>query len=50
VLRIGVTDAGGPEGAAVEVQDSFAIPLDELRDATRAPMTGNFGPVVGQRV
>ena len=38
VLRIGVTDAGGPDGAAVEVQDSFAIPLDELRAANRAPL------------
>lgn len=49
VLRIGVTDAGGPEGAALDVQDSFSIPLDELRGAFRAPLSENFGPVVGQR-
>jgi hypothetical protein len=50
VLRIGVTDAGGPDGAAVEVQDSFTIPLDELRAASRSPMADHFGPVVGQRI
>jgi phosphoribosylformylglycinamidine synthase len=49
VLRIGVTDAGGPDGAAVEVQDSFTIPLDELRGVFQAPMSETFGPVVGQR-
>ena len=48
VLRIGVTDAGGPDGAAVEVQDSFVIPLDEVRETFRAPMSETFGPVVGQ--
>ena len=47
VLRIGVTDAGGPDGAAVEVQDAFTIPLDELRAGFRAPMADAFGPVVG---
>jgi phosphoribosylformylglycinamidine synthase len=49
VRRIGVTEAGGPAAAAVEVQDSFTIPLDELREANRAPMRDHFGPVVGQR-
>jgi len=48
VLRIGVTDAGGADGATVQVQDSFTIPLDELRAVSRAPMTDNFGAVVGQ--
>jgi phosphoribosylformylglycinamidine synthase len=48
VLRIGVTDAGGPDGAALEVQDSFVIPLDELRGVFRAPMIEHFGAVVGQ--
>jgi phosphoribosylformylglycinamidine synthase len=47
VLRIGVTDAGGPDGAAVEAQGAFTIPLDELRSGFRAPMTDAFGPVVG---
>lgn len=47
VLRIGVTDAGGPDGAAVEVQGAFTIPLEELRAGFRAPMTEAFGPVVG---
>jgi phosphoribosylformylglycinamidine synthase len=46
-LRIGVTDAGGPDGAAVEAQGAFTIPLDELRAGFRAPMTDAFGPVVG---
>ena len=44
VLRIGVTDAGGPDGAAVEVQDSFTIPLEELRDGFRAPMSDALRP------
>jgi phosphoribosylformylglycinamidine synthase subunit PurL len=48
VLRIGVTDAGGADGAAVEVQDSFSIPLEELRGTFRAPLSEHFGPVVGQ--
>ncbi|MGE3447055.1 MAG: phosphoribosylformylglycinamidine synthase subunit PurL, partial [Microbacteriaceae bacterium] len=47
VLRIGVTDAGGPDGAAVEVQGAFTIPLEELRAGFRAPMAEAFGPVVG---
>ena len=49
VLRIGVTDAGGPEGAALDVQGAFSIPLAELREAFQAPMREAFGPVVGQR-
>jgi phosphoribosylformylglycinamidine synthase len=47
VLRIGVTDAGGASGAELEVQGAFAIPLDELRGAFRAPMQDAFGPAVG---
>jgi phosphoribosylformylglycinamidine synthase II len=50
VLRIGVTDAGGPDGAAVEVQDTFTISLAELRTGFQATMSDAFGPVVGQRV
>ena len=46
-MVIGVTDAGGPEGASVEVQGAFTIPLEELRAAFRAPMAEAFGPVVG---
>jgi phosphoribosylformylglycinamidine synthase len=49
VLRIGVTDAGGPDGATVEVQDSFAISLVELRTGFQATLSDAFGPVVGQR-
>jgi phosphoribosylformylglycinamidine synthase len=49
VLRIGVTDAGGASGAELEVQGAFAIPLEELRGAFRAPLSAAFGPVVGQR-
>ena len=49
VLRIGVTDAGGPDGGAVEVQDSFVLPLEELRSGYRGAMSEAFGPVVGQR-
>jgi phosphoribosylformylglycinamidine synthase len=48
VLRIGVTDAGGPEGATLEVQDSFSIPLEELRGAFRSPLRDALGRVVGQ--
>ena len=46
VMRIGVTDA---VGAQVEVQDAFTIPLEDLRDAVRGPMSTAFGAVVGQR-
>jgi phosphoribosylformylglycinamidine synthase len=49
VLRIGVSDAGGADGAAVDVQGVFSIPLAELRDAYRAPLAEAFGAVVGQR-
>jgi hypothetical protein len=44
-----VSDAGGPEGAAVDVQGIFSVLLDDLRTAYRAPMADAFGPVVGQR-
>jgi phosphoribosylformylglycinamidine synthase len=43
VLRIGVSDTGG----ALEVQDLFTIPLDELQTTSRATMAAHFGPVVG---
>ncbi|MCU1545473.1 MAG: phosphoribosylformylglycinamidine synthase subunit PurL [Homoserinimonas sp.] len=44
VLRIGVTDSGG----ALEIQDEFTFPLDELRAAHRGTLAAAFGPVVGQ--
>jgi len=43
VLRIGVTDTGG----ALELQDQFTIPLDELQATSRSTMADHFGPVVG---
>ena len=48
VARIGVTDRGADGvGAALEVQDLFTAPLDELRTTSRATMAEHFGPVVG---
>ncbi len=43
VLRVGVTDTGG----ALEVQDRFTIPLDELQQTSRGTLSSHFGPVVG---
>ncbi len=43
VLRIGVSDTGG----ALEVQDHFTIPLDELQATSRSTLADHFGPVVG---
>ncbi|HTL40166.1 MAG TPA: phosphoribosylformylglycinamidine synthase subunit PurL [Pseudolysinimonas sp.] len=48
VLRIGVTDAGGLDGAAVEVQGAFVLPLERLRAGYQGAMSETFGPVVGQ--
>lgn len=42
-LRIGVTEDSG----ALEVQDLFSIPIDELLTAHRAVMAEHFGAVVG---
>ncbi len=42
VLRIGVTD-----GAALEVQDTFAVGVDELRTTSRATLPAHFGATVG---
>ena len=44
VLRIGVTDRGG----ALEIQDQFTVPLDELRGVHGASMADRFGAVIGQ--
>ena len=49
VLRIGVTDAGAPEGATLDLQGAFSIPLADIRAAHQAPLRDAFGPVVGQR-
>ncbi|PRI10536.1 phosphoribosylformylglycinamidine synthase subunit PurL [Leucobacter massiliensis] len=46
VLRIGVTDGSG-EGAAIEVQDRFTLPLAELAAASRGTLPARFGAVVG---
>jgi phosphoribosylformylglycinamidine synthase len=43
VLRIGVADTGG----ALELQDVFTIPLDELQATSRDTLAAHFGPVVG---
>ncbi len=43
VLRIGVTEDSG----ALEVQDQFTIPVEELRSTHRATMSAAFGAVVG---
>jgi phosphoribosylformylglycinamidine synthase len=48
VLRIGVTDAGGADGPAVEVQGVFTVPLAELRVGFQGALAAQFGPVVGQ--
>jgi phosphoribosylformylglycinamidine synthase len=48
VLRIGVTDASAEAGAgALEVQDYFTFPIDELRRVHRGTLPKHFGPVVG---
>jgi phosphoribosylformylglycinamidine synthase len=48
VLRIGVTDASAEAGAgALEIQDQFTIPIDELRRVHRGTLPRHFGPVVG---
>jgi phosphoribosylformylglycinamidine synthase II len=43
-LRIGVTEDSG----ALEVQDEFTIPIDELRETHRGVLAAAFGPVVGR--
>ncbi|MHB1171019.1 MAG: phosphoribosylformylglycinamidine synthase subunit PurL [Lacisediminihabitans sp.] len=55
VLRIGVTDARGDSAEsdataarpALEIQDYFTLPLDELRSTHRGTLAEHFGPVVG---
>jgi len=48
VLRIGVTDAAAGEGAALDIQDLFSLPIDELRQLSRGTLPANFGPVVSE--
>ena len=40
--RIGVVDDGGDGGPALDVQDQFRIPLDELRGAHEATLPARF--------
>ncbi|WP_349899302.1 phosphoribosylformylglycinamidine synthase subunit PurL [Parafrigoribacterium soli] len=48
VLRIGVTDASAEAGTgALELQDYFTIPVEELRRAHQGTLPQHFGPVVG---
>lgn len=42
VLRIGVTDGGGPDGAAVEVQDVFTLPLTEVLEGYASALPARF--------
>ncbi|MDF2509737.1 MAG: phosphoribosylglycinamide synthetase, partial [Microbacterium sp.] len=43
VMRIGVTDT---EGAKLEVQDVFTVPVAELRERSQATLPSYFGPTV----
>ncbi|RFA11345.1 phosphoribosylformylglycinamidine synthase II [Subtercola boreus] len=43
VLRIGVTDSGADGAAALDVQGSFAIGLEELRATHRGTLPARFG-------
>lgn len=45
VVRIGVTDKAS---AALEIQGTCTITIDELRRAHRAPLAAAFGSVIGQ--
>ncbi|MEV4776787.1 phosphoribosylformylglycinamidine synthase subunit PurL [Microbacterium sp. LWH12-1.2] len=49
VLRIGVTD-NHPDGASLEVQDVFTVPVAELRERSRATLPSYFGPTVSEPV
>jgi phosphoribosylformylglycinamidine synthase len=47
VLRVGVTDGGLSDGGGLDVQDQFAVTLEELRATHRGTLAEHFGPVVG---
>ncbi|AGW42712.1 phosphoribosylformylglycinamidine synthase II [Leifsonia xyli subsp. cynodontis DSM 46306] len=46
-LRIGVTDGDAGTQPVLEVQDLFAIDVEELRSVHRSTLPERFGPVVG---
>ena len=43
LLRIGVTDAGGADGPALELQGQFTLPLSTLRERWSAPLRDALG-------
>ena len=43
-----MTDAAAGEGAALDIQDLFSLPIDELRQLSRGTLPANFGPVVSE--
>jgi len=47
VMRIGVTDS---EGAKLEVQDVFTVPIAEIRERSQATLPAAFGPTVSEPV
>ncbi|WP_341956102.1 phosphoribosylformylglycinamidine synthase subunit PurL [Microbacterium sp. LWH13-1.2] len=47
VMRIGVTDS---EGAKLEVQDVFTVPIAEIRERSQATLPAAFGPTVAEPV
>ncbi len=47
VARIGVTDS---EGAKLEVQDVFTVPIAEIRERSQATLPAAFGPTVAEPV
>ncbi|AQY00214.1 phosphoribosylformylglycinamidine synthase II [Microbacterium foliorum] len=47
VMRIGVTDS---EGAKLEVQDVFTVPVAEIRERSQATLPAAFGPTVSEPV
>ena len=47
VMRIGVTDS---EGAKLEVQGVFTVPIAEIRERSQATLPAAFGPTVAEPV
>ncbi|SEB36378.1 phosphoribosylformylglycinamidine synthase subunit PurL [Microbacterium hydrocarbonoxydans] len=47
VMRIGVTDS---EGAQLQVQDVFTVPIAEIRERSQATLPAAFGPTVAEPV
>ncbi|WP_375386525.1 phosphoribosylformylglycinamidine synthase subunit PurL [uncultured Microbacterium sp.] len=50
VLRIGVTDVADDGAAALEVQDVFTVPLNELLELSTSTLPGVFGATVSEPV